>query len=228
MNESGEEMASSGYYRHPTIHSNTVVFVSEDDLWAVPLEGGIARRLTANLGAISSPYFSPNGKLIAYTGRDEGHTEVYCMDADGGPAKRLTYLGVSTNVIGWTPDGTGILFASEHEQPIDRVLVAYSIPVEGGMPSQLPIGPAVSISVTTGNRTVIGRNNNDPARWKRYKGGTAGDIWVDASGDGQFKRLITLNGNIGRPMWIGDRIYFLSDHEGVANIYSVTADGDGI
>src|ERR1700731_2380431 len=102
-------MTNSGYYRHPTIHGDTVVFVSEDDLWAVPVGGGVARRLTANLGAISSPYFSPDGKLIAFTGRDEGHSEVYCMDAKGGPAARLTYLGVSTNVIGWTYDGAQIL-----------------------------------------------------------------------------------------------------------------------
>ena len=221
-------MATSGYYRHPAIHGDTVVFVSEDDLWAVPAGGGIARRLTANLGAISSPYFSPDGKLIAYTGRDEGHSEVYCMDAAGGPARRLTYLGVSTRVIGWTPDGSSILFASDHEQSVDRVPVAYSISVEGGMPVRLPIGPALSISVTSRNRTVIGRNNNDPARWKRYKGGTAGDVWVDAEGAGEFRRLIQLKGNVGRPMWIGDRVFFLSDHGGVANIYSTTAQGDDL
>lgn len=221
-------MATSGYYRFPTIHKDTVVFVSEDDLWAVPAEGGIARRLTANLAMISSPFFSPDGSLLAFTGREEGHSEVYCMEAQGGPPKRLTYLGVSTNVMGWTPDGGSILFSSDHEQPVDRIAVAYSISKDGGMPSQLPIGPALSISVTTGNRTVIGRNNNDPARWKRYKGGTAGDIWVDAEGTGEYRRLIQLNGNIGRPMWIGDRIYFLSDHEGIANIYSTTPTGDDL
>ena len=221
-------MAISGYYRHPTIHGDTVVFVSEDDLWAVPTEGGVARRLTANLGAISSPYFSPDGKLIAYTGRDEGHSEVYCMDAEGGPATRLTYLGVSTNVIGWTPDGASILFSSDHEQPVDRIDIAFSIPVDGSLPVQLPIGPALSISVKSGNRTVIGRNNNDPARWKRYKGGTAGDIWVDADGSGEFRRLVQLNGNVGRPMWIGDRVYFLSDHAGIANIFSTTAQGEDL
>ncbi len=221
-------MSQAGYYRFPTIHGDTIVFVAEDDLWSVPVAGGRAQRITANVGTFSYPYFSPDGALLAFTGRDEGHTEVYVMDATGGPVRRLTYLGVTSTVIGWSADGSSILFSSDHEQPIDRIGAAYAISPDGGMPVKLPIGPAVSISVASGGRTVIGRNNNDPARWKRYKGGTAGDIWVDAAGAGQFSRLLTLNGNIGRPMWVGDRIYFLSDHEGVANIYSCTPDGQDV
>jgi tricorn protease len=74
----------SGYYRFPDVHGDRVVFVSEDDLWEVPLEGGRARRLTANPGPSSYPAYSPDGSRIAYTGRDEGVTEVHVMDADGG------------------------------------------------------------------------------------------------------------------------------------------------
>src|SRR5579871_1380442 len=219
-------MSTSGYYRFPAIHKDRVVFTSEDDLWSVPASGGVANRLTANLGAISHPFFSPDGTLLAFTGREEGNNEVYLMPSEGGPVKRLTYLGVNSNVIGWTPDGKKILFSSDHGQPFGRAGVVYSLSLEGGAVETMPIGPAVSISVTSGNRTVIGRNNNDPARWKRYKGGTAGDIWVDAEGEGLFRRLIQLKGNIGRPMWIGNRIYFLSDHEGIANIYSCAPNGE--
>jgi tricorn protease len=39
----------AGYLRFPTINADTVVFVCEDDLWTVPADGGLARRLTANL-----------------------------------------------------------------------------------------------------------------------------------------------------------------------------------
>src|SRR5437773_2154002 len=88
----GAAMSTSGYYRFPAIHQNSVAFVSEDDLWAVDAEGGMARRLTANLGAISNPHFSPDGATLAFTGRDEGHNEVYTMPASGGRAQRLTFL----------------------------------------------------------------------------------------------------------------------------------------
>jgi tricorn protease len=221
-------MPEQGYYRFPTLHQDTIVFTSEDDLWAVFTDGGIARRLTANLGTISHPFFSPDGKSLAFTGREEGHNEVYLMPAEGGPVQRVTYLGVNSVVIGWTPDGKQILFSSDHAQPIDRLGVVHAVRPEGGLPEVWPVGPAVSISIATGNRTVLGRNNNDPARWKRYRGGTAGDLWVDAQGDGRFHRLIQLKSNLARPMWIGDRIYFLSDHEGIANLYSCTPNGEDL
>ena len=80
-------MALSGYYRFPTIQGDTIVFVSEDDLWAVPADGGVARRLTANLGAVSFPQLSPDGKTIAFTGRDEGHNEIYTMPAGRRPPR---------------------------------------------------------------------------------------------------------------------------------------------
>ncbi len=221
-------MSISGYYRYPTIHDDSVVFVSEDDLWTVSAGGGIARRLTANLGTISTPYFSPDGHLIAFTGREEGHNEVYVVPAEGGPVKRITFLGTGSSVVGWMPDGTGILFASDFEQPFDRQHAIYSVSPGGGMPVPLNVGPALSISVRDGNRIVLGRNNNDPARWKRYRGGTAGDLWIDSEGGGQFRRLVTLNGNLARPMWLGERVFFLSDHEGIANLYSCAPNGENV
>lgn len=218
-------MPTSGYYRFPTLCGNRVVFVSEDDLWSVDAAGGTAYRLTANRGAISHPHFSPDGKFLAFTGREEGANEVYVMPSNGGPVHRITYLGVNSVALGWTPDGSRILFTTDTGRPRDRIGYVHSVSPEGGLPEKWPVGPAMSISVTQGNRTVLGRNNNDPARWKRYRGGTAGDLWVDAEGSGNFRRLIQLDGNIARPMWIGDRIYFLSDHEGVGNLYSCAPDG---
>jgi len=221
-------MSTPGYYRYPALHRETVVFVSEDDLWTVPASGGIARRLTSNLGAISSPFISPDGTTIAFTGREEGNSEVYVLPIEGGPVRRVTYLGTSSGVVGWTPDGAKILFASDFEQPFDRQQDIYTVSPEGGLPEPFNVGHAMSISVREGNKIVLGRNNNDPARWKRYRGGTAGDLWIDATGEGEFRRLLTLKGNLARPMWVGERVFFLSDHDGVANLYSCTPDGQDI
>src|SRR5919204_4976567 len=110
-------MATPGYYRFPAIHGETVVFTSEDDLWTVPADGGVARRLTASPGVVSGPFFSPDGATLAFTGREEGHSEVYTMPAAGGPVRRLTYLGANSSVIGWMPDGDQILFSSNAGQP---------------------------------------------------------------------------------------------------------------
>lgn len=218
-----------GYYRWPTIHENTVVFGCEDDLWCVPLAGGRAIRLTANLGQISCPRFSPDGKWIAYIGSDEGHQEVYVIPAAGGVPRRLTYFGVAVNrVVAWSPDSQSVICCSSARQPIRRMTELFEISVEGGEPKSLGYGMASQISYGPQGGTVIGRHTWDPARWKRYKGGTKGVLWIDKQGSGQFERLLDLAGNMASPLWIGDRIWFVSDHEGSGNLYSCLPDGQDI
>src|SRR5262245_44673366 len=108
---------TSGYYRFPTIHNDTIVFASEDDLWTVPASGGIARRLTSNLGEVTYPALSPDGERLAFVGREEGGMEVYLMPSEGGSAQRLTYLNSNIRVVGWTPDGSGVVFTGNYGQP---------------------------------------------------------------------------------------------------------------
>lgn len=216
---------TEGYYRFPTIYRDKLVFVAEDDLWLAPAAGGIARRLTANLGAITHPFFSADGRWLAFVGSEEGHTEVYVMAASGGPARRLTFLGSNTVVVGWR-DGK-IVFASTVGQPFRDDYWLYEVGLEGNEPQRLPLGLARAASWGQ-EGVVIGRNTGDPARWKRYRGGTAGELWIDDGGTGRFRRLIDLAGNLASPMWIGQRIYFLADHEDVGNVYSCTPEGEDL
>ncbi|MFI4888114.1 MAG: S41 family peptidase [Burkholderiales bacterium] len=217
-------MAQAGYLRRPTLRDDTIVFICDDDLWRVDANGGIARRLTAGLGEPSTPALSPDGKLIAFVGRDEQHPEVYLMSAEGGAARRMTWLGPDVMVRGWTPEGR-ILFVTTYGQPFFRNYRAFTLPVEGGMPELIPLGQINHLAFGPGGAKVIGRNTADPARWKRYRGGTAGYLWIDATGSGQFRRMSELSGNITCPMWIGDRVFYLSDAEGVGNLYSCRPDG---
>jgi len=217
-------MAQPGYLRHPTLRDDTVVFICDDDLWRVDAKGGIARRLTAGLGEPSTPALSSDGKWIAFVGRDEAHPEVYLMSAEGGVARRMTWLGPDVMVRGFTPDGR-VLFVTTYGQPFFRNYRAYTLPVEGGIPELMPLGQVNHLAFGPGNAMVIGRNTADPARWKRYRGGTAGYLWIDVDGRGNFRRMTELTGNITSPMWIGNRIYYLSDSEGVGNLYSCRPDG---
>lgn len=224
-------MTSSAYLRHPALHGDTITFICDDDLWQVGAGGGVARRLTAGLSEPATPCVSPDGRWIAFIGRDEQHPEVYLMPSEGGPAKRLTWLGPDTIVRGWTPAGH-ILFVSTHGQPFFRNHRAFTLDPAGGAPRLLPLGQVNHLSfgpmTAQGQAQVIGRNTADPARWKRYRGGTAGHLWIDATGSGTFRRMSELKGNITSPMWISERIYHLSDFEGVGNLYSCRPDGSDL
>ena len=128
-------MQNGGYFHHPTLNGDTVVFVCEDDLWSAPVDGGPSVRLTANPADAAVPALSPDGTRLAFTSRDELHAEVYVMDAGGGPATRLTWLGATAIVRGWTPDGR-IVFTTDAGQPFVSVLHASTIdPVPGAQPS---------------------------------------------------------------------------------------------
>lgn len=213
------------YLRFPTIHADLVVFVSEDDLWAVPTGGGAATRLTAGVSEPASPRLSPDGTHVAFVGADDGPPEVYVMPVAGGPVRRLTYHAARCTVTGWHPDTGEIVFASAAGLPPGFGTRLFAVSPEGGLPRLLPYGPASALAFGPGGLLALGRNTADPARWKRYRGGTAGELWI-ASG-GRFERL-PVDGNLAGPCWIGDRLYFLSDRTGVSTVHSCAQDGSGL
>lgn len=220
-------MSSTGYLRHPSVHGERVVFSCEDDLWEVPLVGGVARRLTSVRGVAMRPVFSPDGAQVAFTSSDQAHPEAWVMPADGGEARRLTHLGSSASARAWTPDGE-VVIASDHEQAFARLTELYAVDARTGWPRRLGLGPASDIAWSTQGAIVLGRHTNDPARWKRYRGGLAGQLWVGSSLEqpGRWRRILRdLGGNIGSPTWVGNRIWFVSDHEGIGNLYSCRATG---
>lgn len=223
-------MSDEGYYRFPSIFGERIVFTSEDDLWEVHAAGGTARRLTAGLGRAMYPHFSPDGTQIAFSGREEGPLEIFVIPAEGGRPTRLTYGSAPAMVCGWTPQGE-IVYASSSGQPFPRFTTISAISPQDRLPRQLPLGHARSASVREDGATVLGRYGmvtREPAYWKRYRGGTAGDIWIDRNGNGEFERLIEVDGNPTDPIWLGDRIYFASDHEGIGNLYSCDPAGGNL
>ena len=200
------ETPPPAYIRQPTVQGDTLVFVSDDDLWRVSASGGVATRLTAGLSEPGTPCLSPDGRWLAYTGRDEQHAEVWLMPTAGGPARRLTWLGSELAVRGFTPEGR-IVFCSNHGQPFFRNWHAFTLGLDGGLPERLPLGQIDHIAYGPAGRLVIGRNTGDPARWKRYRGGRAGQLWMDngTGGTRDFRRMTEIAGNPSCPMWVGER-----------------------
>lgn len=231
-----------GYLRYPSLHGDGVAFVADDDVWVGPVDGGRARRLTGHRAPVAGVRFSPDGAAVAFISRRDGAPEVFVVPAEGGEARRLTHWGVMrTSVLGWDAEGR-VLAATAAGQPFASRTWAHAVPVDGGPAERLPYGPVTALSagpVTTppagqtaaaGTAVVLGTGRwRDPAQWKRYRGGTAGRLWIDAEGTGDFVRFVAdLDGQLTAPMWVGERVAFLSDHEGYGNVYSARSDGSDL
>ncbi|CAM5414877.1 Tricorn protease OS=Streptomyces aurantiogriseus OX=66870 GN=tri1 PE=3 SV=1 [Streptomyces aurantiogriseus] len=206
-----------------------MAFTAEDDVWLAPLDGGRAWRVSADNVPVSLPRISPDGTTVAWTSTRDGAPEVHVAPVDGGPTTRLTYWGTHrTQVHGWTPDGH-VLALSAHDQASLRRTWARAVPLDGGPATTLPYGPVGAVA--HGPHTVLlsAPMGREAAYWKRYRGGTAGKLWIDREGGGDFVRLHEeLDGNIEYPVWVGERIGFLSDHEGTGALYSSLADGSDL
>ncbi|GAA4506785.1 S41 family peptidase [Actinoallomurus oryzae] len=218
-------MTASGYLRYPHVRGDLLTFVAEDDVWIAPLSGGRAWRLSADGVPVSHPRFSPDGKWVAWTSRRDGDSEVHVAPAEGGESRRRTYWGApGTRVCGWTPDGR-ILAVTSWRQPFYHRTHAYAVPVDGEPAEPMGWGPVGGADVAPGGAvalvTVAGQ---EPAAWKRYRGGATGRLWV-REGEGFRRVLADLDGNLDCPVWFAGRLAFLSDHEGTGRLYSAAPDG---
>ncbi|MFE8948182.1 S41 family peptidase [Streptomyces sp. NPDC007856] len=224
-------MGRVSYLRFPHLSGDLVCFVAEDDVWLAPLEApGRAWRLTADRTKDGHPRFSPDGRQIAFTSWRSFVPEIHLVGVEGGPARQLTYWGsTDTQVCGWTPpdeDGTcHILAVASHGEPFSYFTWAYKVSPDGDPGRKLPWGPVADIQVADvagGHKTLLltGTPPHEPASWKRYRGGAMGRLWLHGQ-----RLLPGIEGHLACPMFVAGRIAFLSDHEGVGNLYSCAYDG---
>ncbi|MFJ2812650.1 S41 family peptidase [Streptomyces sp. NPDC087294] len=217
------------YLRLPHLTGDLLCFVAEDDLWLAPLDGpGRAWRLTVDRTKTGHPRFSPDGRHIAYASWRTLVPEINVVPVDGGPGRQLTHWGSpDTQVRGWTPEGC-ILAVASHGEPFSYFTWAHKVSLDGDPGGRLPWGPVADIQVADldGERRTLlltGTPPHEPAAWKRYRGGAMGRLWLHGE-----RLLPDLAGHLHSPMFVGDRIAFLSDHEGIGNLYSCAHDGSGL
>jgi tricorn protease len=218
-----------GYYLQPALHGETIVFVSEGDLWKVPISGGVATRLTSHPGDESSPAISPDGTMVAFSAQYEGPTELYTMPLSGGLPERLTYSGLGTNPVAWTPDGKILAVSRSHSALPDRRIFKVD-PAGGDKAAEvtpIPLSQAADGWMDDDNRTLyFTRFAFQGSHTKRYQGGTAQKIWRYADGDPEATCLTAdWNGTSRRPMWWKGRVYFASDRDRTINIWSMDPSG---
>ncbi len=205
--------------RYPDVRGDLLVFVHGDDIWSVPAQGGVARRLTFHEGSERYPRISPDGKLIAFTGEYDGNTDVYVMNVDGGDLRRVTWHPGDDEVIGWRATDGKILFRSSRSS-FERFQRLFLVNPDGSGLEELPLPEAAWGSFSPdGKQIVYTRVATEDRTWKRYRGGLAPDLYLYDFTTKQDRRLTDFPGTDAFPLWIGDAIYFNSDRDGVLNIY---------
>ncbi|WP_042387250.1 S41 family peptidase [Streptacidiphilus melanogenes] len=221
---------TDGYLRHPDIHGDLVAFVAEDDVWVAPVVGGRAWRVSADHVPVAGVRFSPDGTMLAWASTRDGAPEVHVAPVDGGPARRLTYWGnPNTVVLGWTADGEVVAASAQGRRSRAQVW-AHAVPLDGGPARTLPFGRLGGLARQPDGDGVLLSSSGarEAAHWKRYRGGRAGKLWIGAEG-GEFTRLhAALDGNLESPLWVGERVAFLSDHDGVGRLWSSLPDGSDL
>lgn len=222
-------MSQEGYLQAPALGENWIYFQSDDDIFKVPLEGGVPSRLTSSTSRNSKPFLSPDGHWLAFLANDHGQTDVYVMPSEGGEKTRLTFWG-DVQISGFADNNNLIIHSSENQYH-RRHRLPYQINLKTKKTKLIKVGPADKVSLGTGKEKamVIGRNTGDPALWKRYRGGTAGRLWLSRNGRNQFKEILkSLKGHLANPIIKGNRVYFISDHEGHGNVYSCNFTGTNL
>lgn len=217
--------------RFPAIHGNQIVFTYAGDLYTVESNGGVARKLTNDVGFEMFARFSPDGKNLAFTGQYDGNTEVYLMPAEGGVPQRVTYtstlgrddisdrMGPNNIVFGWK-NNNEIVFRSREREWNDFNGQLFLVNKNGGLIDQLPFSRGGFCSYSPdGNKLAYNQVFREFRTWKRYRGGMADDIWVY---DFQSKKTENITNNPAQdiiPMWHGNKIYFVSDRTGTMNLF---------
>ena len=208
--------------RQPTVSERQVAFAYGGDLWVTDLDGRNLLRLTSTPAVESDPHFSPDGSRIAFTSNRSGTYTVYTVPVNGGEAQRLTWHPSASYARGWSPDGSHVLYASERESAPTAYNRLWTVPAAGG-PSTLLTrqwGNDGDFS-PDGKRLVIDRVDRWDVEWRAYRGGQNTPLVILELADRSETLLPCPSTTDIQPLWLGDKVYFLSDREGgVSNIWS--------
>ncbi|WP_222431933.1 S41 family peptidase [Leekyejoonella antrihumi] len=227
-------MSIHAYLRFPAVRGDQVAFVADDDVWMAGTGGGRAYRISTDHRPATCPHISPDGTRVAWASGSPTCQEVYVAPVDGGATRQLTFWGSpGTTVRGWLDEDEVIVVSAARQADRSRQF-AYAVPVDGGPGRRLPIGWVHDLALApqqglSGGALMSTANLSEPAWWKHYRGGTAAQLWWDATGDGDYDRILgELESGLVGPLWTrtdgGERIGFLSDHEGRGQLYSLAVD----
>ena len=207
--------------RSPSLSDSQIAFRYADDVWTVSREGGSARRLTSTGNVTAGPFFSPDGRTIAFDAKTGSDTDVYTLPADGGVPRRVTFRPDGNYIVGWTPDGRDLLIASMQDA-VRMYFQLYRIHSDGsGLPERIPL-PSASDGSMSPDGTHLAYSpflQWQGESWKRYRGGQTQPVRIVDLKTLDVVKVPRDNSNDTNPIWLGDAVYFLSDRNGPVTLF---------
>ncbi|MEM6326236.1 MAG: PDZ domain-containing protein, partial [Bacteroidota bacterium] len=209
--------------RQPSLSATHVAFAHGGDLWIVDRSGGDARRLTSTPAVESHPHFSPDGQTLAFSSNRSGATSVYTVPVSGGDPTRLTWYPSQDLVRGWTRDGDRVLYASSRETAPAGYNRLWTVAASGGPSAMLPApwGHDGAYS-PDGERMIVDRVARWDSEWRGYRGGQNTPLTILDLETLEEIRLPNDRTTDIAPVWMGETIYFLSDRDGISNVWAYT------
>ncbi|WP_367210627.1 hypothetical protein [Sphingobacterium sp. R2] len=211
--------------RNPSISANNIAFVYGGDIWIADKNGTNPRRLTTNPGVEQNPMFSPDGKKVAFTGNYDGNTDVYVIPVAGGEPKRITYHPSSDVLRGWL-NNDEVYYTTSRDFTYALSPRLYSSNIQmSGMDKALMMPEATQGSPSADGRYWAYIKNTDPTErdrvaFKRYRGGGMPTIWIFDTKTKEIEAIPQVKSNDVKPLWLGNKVYFLSDRDKIVNIFS--------
>ncbi|SHO54944.1 S41 family peptidase [Vibrio quintilis] len=218
-----------GYYRQPALHGNTLIFVSEGDLWATQTDQKVAHRLTSRRGLEDNVIISQDGQQVAFAANYDGAYEAYVMPVDGGIPRRVTFEQTDVRLQEWTKNGH-ILYATNHTVGPLGTWQLKEVDPANLKTQNLPLYNANQGTIDeAGHYLYFTRFGTGVSgdKLRAYRGGAQGQIWRYELGSQKEAQLLTPagSGSDSSPMFYQGKVYYLSDKSGNPNLWSMNPDG---
>ena len=211
--------------RQPTISDTQIAFTYAGDIWVANLNDQQILRITSTGAVESNPCFSPDGKTIAFTSNRSGSDAVYIVSAEGGTPVRLTWNPAPAKTCGWTPDGEKILYTSTRETAPSGYGRLWTVSKNGGPSSLLTQQWGTNGSFSADEKKiVIDKISRWDVEWRAYRGGQNTPLIILNLDDLSEDLLPNEKQTDTNPVWLNKTIYFLSDRDWTANIWSYSPD----
>lgn len=209
-----------------------IAFAYQGDIYLVAVQGGLAQQLTTNAAYDTDPFWSPDGKHIAFSSDRSGSMDVYLMEAKGGPAKKLTTHSAAENVCGWLDNNTILFSRTGHPTSSDIIFPGntfkktYTVNINGGRQTLFSALPISNICVGKDGTIIYNNVKGYEDIWrKHHTSSITREVW--SLKDGKYEQLTNTHVEVRDPLWnpTDNGFYCIDEEDGTLNVALRTSDG---